>query len=89
MSSVALHLEEETLKYVMVAHSSSYLKTHSTYCRGLPPGPGGALGAVEGVSYSIILGVIGWSTYSKLKTGSGIISGSLRPSWRCGRPLVS
>jgi hypothetical protein len=41
----------------------------------LPPGPGGAIGAVEGVSYLVILGVIGWSTYSKVKTGSGLPSG--------------
>jgi hypothetical protein len=56
----------------VVAWSLFTLKT--TGC-GLPPGPGGAIGAVEGVSYLVILGVIGWSTYSKVKTGSGLPSG--------------
>lgn len=42
---------------------------------GLPPGPGGSIGALEGVSYLVILGIIGWSTYSKVKKGSGLPSG--------------
>jgi hypothetical protein len=42
---------------------------------GLPPGPGGAIGAAEGVSYLVILGTVAWSTYTKVKTGSGLPSG--------------
>ncbi|KAJ7297489.1 hypothetical protein O6H91_16G048100 [Diphasiastrum complanatum] len=56
----------------VVAWSLYTLKT--TGC-GLPPGPGGAIGALEGVSYLVILGLIGWSIYTKVKTGSGLPSG--------------
>lgn len=56
----------------VVAWSLYTLKT--TGC-GLPPGPGGAIGAVEGVSYLVVLGTIAWSTYTKVKTGSGLPSG--------------
>lgn len=48
----------------VVAWSLYTLKT--TGC-GLPPGPGGLIGAVEGVSYLVILGTIGWSTYTKVR----------------------
>ncbi|KAG6542327.1 hypothetical protein Mapa_016252 [Marchantia paleacea] len=56
----------------VVAWSLYTLKT--TGC-GLPPGPGGAIGALEGVSYLAILGVIGWSIYTKVKTGAGLPNG--------------
>lgn len=56
----------------VVTWSLYTLKT--TGC-GLPPGPGGALGAIEGVSYLVIVGTIGWSAYTKVKTGSGLPSG--------------
>lgn len=39
---------------------------------GLPPGPGGIYGATEGISYLVIVGVVGWSIYTKVKTGSGL-----------------
>lgn len=42
---------------------------------GLPPGPGGSIGALEGVSYLIVVGIISWSLYTKAKTGSGLPSG--------------
>lgn len=42
---------------------------------GLPPGPGGALGALEGVSYLVVASLVGWSVYTKLKTGSGLPPG--------------
>ena len=42
---------------------------------GLPPGPGGSLGALEGVAYLAIVGIVGWSAYKKVKTGSGLPNG--------------
>ncbi|XP_051192997.1 uncharacterized protein [Lolium perenne] len=42
---------------------------------GLPPGPGGALGALEGVSYLVIAGLVGWSITTKVRTGSGLPAG--------------
>ncbi|PKU75283.1 uncharacterized protein LOC110113372 [Dendrobium catenatum] len=42
---------------------------------GLPPGPGGALGALEGVSYLVVAGIVVWSLYTKAQTGSGLPSG--------------
>eukprot|EP00199_Chlamydomonas_sp_CCMP681_P003430 CAMPEP_0119109142 /NCGR_PEP_ID=MMETSP1180-20130426/17402_1 /TAXON_ID=3052 ORGANISM="Chlamydomonas cf sp, Strain CCMP681" /NCGR_SAMPLE_ID=MMETSP1180 /ASSEMBLY_ACC=CAM_ASM_000741 /LENGTH=155 /DNA_ID=CAMNT_0007094857 /DNA_START=46 /DNA_END=513 /DNA_ORIENTATION=+ len=42
---------------------------------GLPPGPGGAVGALEGVSYLVILGVIAYSLYTKVATGRGLPAG--------------
>lgn len=42
---------------------------------GLPPGPGGLLGAAEGVSYLVCLGIVGWSLNTKLRTGSGLKNG--------------
>lgn len=56
----------------VVAWSLFTLKT--TGC-GLPPGPGGSIGALEGVSYLALLGIIGWSVYTKVKTGSGLPNG--------------
>ncbi|XP_002962772.2 uncharacterized protein LOC9647143 [Selaginella moellendorffii] len=56
----------------VVAWSLFTLKT--TGC-GLPPGPGGSLGALEGVSYLAIGALIAWSIYTKAKTGSGLPSG--------------
>ncbi|XP_074309076.1 uncharacterized protein LOC141643704 [Silene latifolia] len=51
------------------------LYTLKTTGCGLPPGPGGSLGALEGVSYLAVLGIIGWSLYTKSKTGSGLPNG--------------
>lgn len=61
-----------TLAAGVCAWSTFTLKT--TGC-GLPPGPGGALGALEGVSFLALLGVIGWSAYTKVKTGEGLPPG--------------
>lgn len=51
------------------------LYTLKTTGCGLPPGPGGSLGALEGVSYLVVVGIIGWSLYTKSKTGSGLPNG--------------
>jgi len=42
---------------------------------GLPPGPGGALGALEGVSYLAVIGLVAWSAATKVKTGQGLPAG--------------
>lgn len=34
---------------------------------GLPPGPGGAYGAAEGVSYLVVVGIVAWSIYAKVR----------------------
>eukprot|EP00775_Hariotina_reticulata_P006300 gene6300-6535_t len=49
--------------------------TLKTTGAGLPPGPGGALGALEGISYLVVIGIIAWSAYSKATTGSGLPAG--------------
>ncbi|GMH14718.1 hypothetical protein Nepgr_016559 [Nepenthes gracilis] len=59
---------------LVIGWSLYTLKT--TGC-GLPPGPGGSIGAVEGVSYLVVVGIVGWSLYTKAKTGSGLPSGPL------------
>ncbi|KAG7034154.1 hypothetical protein SDJN02_03881, partial [Cucurbita argyrosperma subsp. argyrosperma] len=51
------------------------LYTLKTTGCGLPPGPGGSLGALEGVSYLAVVGIVGWSAYTKTKTGSGLPNG--------------
>ncbi|KAJ8602572.1 hypothetical protein CTAYLR_008767 [Chrysophaeum taylorii] len=56
----------------IVFWSEFTLKT--TGC-GLPAGPGGALGALEGISYLVIVGIIGASATTKLRTGSGLPAG--------------
>lgn len=57
---------------VVCAYSLYVLKT--TSC-GLPPGPFGLLGALEGISYLGIVGILGWSLITKVKTGSGLPAG--------------
>ena len=42
---------------------------------GLPPGPYGVYGALEGVSYLVVLFLISWSVTKKLRTGVGLPSG--------------
>jgi hypothetical protein len=42
---------------------------------GLPPGPGGAYGAIEGISYLGVYGLVAWSLYTKFSTGSGLPAG--------------
>ncbi|PSC75232.1 hypothetical protein C2E20_1164 isoform B [Micractinium conductrix] len=56
----------------VVGWSEYVLRT--TGC-GLPPGPGGLLGAAEGVSYLVVGGVVLWSLARKLGTGSGLPAG--------------
>ncbi|KAK1276348.1 hypothetical protein QJS04_geneDACA011659 [Acorus gramineus] len=51
------------------------LYTLKTTGCGLPPGPGGSIGALEGVSYLVVLGIVAWSAYTKSKTGSGLRAG--------------
>lgn len=51
------------------------LYTLKTTGCGLPPGPGGSIGALEGVSYLVVAAIVGWSLYTKTKTGSGLPSG--------------
>lgn len=58
----------------VIGYSLYTLKT--TGC-GLPPGPGGLLGALEGVSYLVVAAIVGWSAYTKAKTGSGLPNGPL------------
>ncbi|GAB4848864.1 hypothetical protein Ancab_003658 [Ancistrocladus abbreviatus] len=53
------------------------LYTLKTTGCGLPPGPGGSIGALEGVSYLVVVGIVGWSLYTKAKTGSGLPNGPL------------
>lgn len=42
---------------------------------GLPPGPGGLIGAVEGIGYLAVAGVVLWSVATKVKTGKGLPAG--------------
>ncbi|CAK9150743.1 unnamed protein product [Ilex paraguariensis] len=56
----------------VIAWSLYTLKT--TGC-GLPPGPGGSIGALEGLSYLVVVGIVAWSLYTKTKTGSGLPNG--------------
>lgn len=35
------------------------------------PAAGGALGAAEGVSYLVVLGIVGWSAYTKVRSRGG------------------
>ncbi|PIN24141.1 hypothetical protein CDL12_03134 [Handroanthus impetiginosus] len=51
------------------------LYTLKTTGCGLPPGPGGSIGALEGVSYLVVVGIVAWSLYTKNKTGSGLPNG--------------
>uniref|UniRef100_A0A7S3K5U6 Uncharacterized protein n=1 Tax=Aureoumbra lagunensis TaxID=44058 RepID=A0A7S3K5U6_9STRA len=52
----------------------SEFKLKTTGC-GLPAGPGGLYGAVEGISYLAIVGIIGASITTKIKTGKGLPPG--------------
>lgn len=51
------------------------LYTLKTTGCGLPPGPAGSIGALEGVSYLAVVGIVAWSAYTKTKTGSGLPNG--------------
>jgi len=56
----------------VMLYSEYVLKTTGS---GLPPGPGGIYGALEGISYLVVVGIIGWSIATKVKTGSGLPAG--------------
>jgi len=45
---------------------------------GLPAGPFGVVGLVEGVSYLMVVGLAGAALYSKVSTGSASVQGFLR-----------
>jgi hypothetical protein len=49
---------------MQVLYSDWVLKTTG---RGLPEGPYGLYGAAEGVSYLVVLGIIGWSIATKVR----------------------
>ncbi|XP_010244283.1 PREDICTED: uncharacterized protein LOC104588162 [Nelumbo nucifera] len=51
------------------------LYTLKTSGCGLPPGPGGSIGALEGISYLVVVGIVAWSLYTKARTGSGLPNG--------------
>lgn len=57
---------------LVVAYSEFVLGT--TGC-GLPPGPAGLYGAVEGISYLVLVALVGLSVYVKVKTGKGLPQG--------------
>jgi hypothetical protein len=61
-----------TVAGLVTLYSESVLKT--TGC-GLPAGPFGLVGAIEGVSYLGIVGIAAYSLYTKIKTGSGLPAG--------------
>ena len=46
---------------------------------GLPAGPFGALGLLEGLSYLTIVALVGASLFSKVQSGSGLSSGFFSP----------
>ena len=56
----------------------------ATTAGGLPAGPYGLLGALEGVSYLAVLGLVGVSTYRKATTGAGLGASSLREATGAG-----
>lgn len=55
-----------------VLYSESVL--FNTGC-GLPAGPFGLVGAIEGISYLGVVGLVGYSLYTKISTGSGLPAG--------------
>lgn len=61
-----------TVASLVCFYSEYTLKTTGS---GLPAGPSGLYGAAEGVSYLVIVGIIGWSAYTKATTGTGLPPG--------------
>jgi hypothetical protein len=47
---------------------------------GLPPGPAGLIGAVEGFSYVTLLGIAGWGIGMRATTNKGLPAGDSLPS---------
>ena len=58
-----------TLSNLVCFYSLYVLKT--TSC-GLPPGYLGIEGAIEGISYLVVVSIFGWSLLKKIQTGSGL-----------------
>jgi len=61
--------------------ASSFVCFYSLYVLGttgcgLPPGPFGILGAIEGLSYLSVSGIFIWSLVTKLITGKGLPAGA-------------
>jgi hypothetical protein len=61
-----------TIAALVTLYSEFVLKT--TGC-GLPAGPFGLVGGVEGLSYLGVTGIAAYSLYTKIKTGSGLPAG--------------
>jgi hypothetical protein len=61
-----------TIAALVTLYSESVLKM--TGC-GLPAGPFGLVGGVEGLSYLGVTGIAAYSLYTKIKTGSGLPAG--------------
>jgi hypothetical protein len=61
-----------TVASLITLYSEFTLKT--TGC-GLPAGPAGLLGLAEGLSYLSVVGIAGFSLYTKLKQGRGLPAG--------------
>lgn len=61
-----------TIAALVTFYSEFTLKT--TGC-GLPAGPFGLFGLVEGLSYLCVTGIAAYSTVTKVKTGSGLPAG--------------
>lgn len=57
----------------LTLYSEYVLKT--TGC-GLPAGPFGLIGAAEGISYLVVVYIVGWSLYTKITTGKGLPAGN-------------
>lgn len=56
--------------------NANYLLTGSLAAGcGLPPGPGGSLGAAEGMAYLTVGALALWSVNAQLRTGQGLPAG--------------
>jgi hypothetical protein len=58
--------------FPLLAYSEFKLATSGC---GLPPGPGGSLGAAEGLAYLVLGGIVVWSAATKIRTGKGLPAG--------------
>jgi hypothetical protein len=59
---------------IVCDYSLYVLKTTGS---GLPAGPYGLEGGLEGISYLAVVGIFIWSIATKVKTGSGLPAGPL------------
>jgi len=59
---------------IVCDYSLYILKTTGS---GLPAGPYGLEGGIEGISYLAIVGIFAWSIITKIKTGNGLPAGPL------------